>query len=467
MTLIIAGERSGVGKTTITLALLSFLRSKNYSLQSFKVGPDYIDPMFHQAITGRPCRNLDPILTSESYLQSCFEYHCQNADYALIEGVMGLYDGVCLQNFPQHHGYQQKNLHDYGSTAHIAKILNLPVALVIDCSKISGSVAAIANGYSNLDPQVKIMGVILNKVGSDRHLELLKLALKPLKMKILGVLFRHQEIKIPDRHLGLIPTGEIEKLKVIFDQLANLAKQSFNWSQLLPYLQTEKKQPQLAKLGENQTKLSKKPITIGVAKDKAFNFYYQDNLDILENLGAEIVFWSPLSDSTLPKNIQGLYFGGGFPEIFARELSQNKKILNSVKKAIVAGVPTYAECGGLMYLSKSIQDFEGNISPMLGIIPTNTIMTQKLNLGYRQLITLQENCFTQKNTILWGHEFHRSQTSSFPDKPLLEIKSLYPQENFSYQGWKVYQIYASYLHLHFASCRSQIIRFLRHCCWRD
>lgn len=452
MTLIIAGERSGVGKTTITLALLSFLVKKNYSLQSFKIGPDYIDPMFHEAITHRPCRNLDPIITSETYLKYCYQQNCQNVDYAIIEGVMGLYDGVSFQNIP-----------NYGSTAHIAKILDLPVLLVIDCSKLSGSVAAIATGYINLDPKVKIIGVVLNKVASNRHLELLKLALKPLELTIFGVLYRHQEIKIPDRHLGLIPSEEIPQLRLIFDQLANLAQENFDWEQLLPYLQTNKNQHQVPNLIANKTKFKNKSIRIAVAKDKAFNFYYQDNFDILENLGAEIIFWSPLKDSKLPENTQGLYFGGGFPEIFALELSKNQKALNSVRKLILAGIPTYAECGGLMYLSESIQDFQGNISQMLGIIPTKTVMTQKLTLGYRQVITLQNNCFTNQHQILWGHEFHRSQISKFPDKPLLEIKSLYSQESSSYQGWKHHQIFASYLHFHFGNCIDQIIHFLETC----
>ena len=463
MTLIIAGERSGVGKTTITLALLSLLAKKKSSIQSFKIGPDYIDPMFHQTITGRPCRNLDPIITSEDYVKYCFEYHCQKANYALIEGVMGLYDGVSWQNFAQHHGYHSENINNYGSTAHIAKILKLPVLLVIDCSKLSGSVAAIVSGYRNFDPEVNIIGVILNRVGSDRHLELLELALKPLNIRIFGVLYRNQIITIPDRHLGLIPTGEIQEIKMIFDNLAHLAQENFHWSELLPYLQTEKQQPQLPTTYKYQSKLIKKPVKIAIAKDKAFNFYYQDNFDILENLGAEIVFFSPLADFQLPDNIQGFYFGGGFPEIFASELSANETILKSLQKLLKKGIPTYAECGGLMYLSKSIEDFKGNINKMVGILPTKTVMTRKLNLGYRQLTTVQSNCFSDKNTTLWGHEFHRSQTSNFPDKPLLKIKSLSSQSKFSYQGWKIKQIYASYLHLHFASCLPQVIRFLEHC----
>ncbi|NES86109.1 MAG: cobyrinate a,c-diamide synthase, partial [Moorea sp. SIO2B7] len=196
MALIIAGERSGVGKTTVTLALLSYLSKCNYKIQSFKVGPDYIDPMFHQRVTGRPCRNLDPVLTCEDYVKECFYRHCQGVDYALIEGVMGLFDGASGKD-------------DFASTAHVARLLDVPVLLVLDCSRLSRSVAAIAYGYQSLDPRITIAGVVLNRVGSSRHLELLKDALEPLHIPVLGELQRQDNITIPDRHLGLIPTAEI------------------------------------------------------------------------------------------------------------------------------------------------------------------------------------------------------------------------------------------------------------------
>ncbi len=233
MALIIAGDRSGVGKTTVTLAILAFLTQQGNRVQSFKVGPDYIDPMFHFSATGIPCRNLDPVLTSPDYVQDCFKRHFQNANYVVIEGVMGLFDGirnleVTNSNF----------LNDYGSTAHVARILNLPVALVLDCSRLSSSIAAIALGYANLDPQVTIAGVILNQVASDRHLELLETALNTIKMPILGVLRRNKEIIFRDRHLGLIPSSEIPKLQSTFNQLAELAKTSLDWNQLLPLLKS-------------------------------------------------------------------------------------------------------------------------------------------------------------------------------------------------------------------------------------
>ena len=240
MGLIIAGERSGVGKTTIALAMLAFLADKPETIQSFKVGPDYIDPMFHSLATGRACRNLDPVLTSPDYVRECFNRHCQDADWVVIEGVMGLFDGIYDPD-------DSSSLNDYGSTAHIARILNLPVVLVLDCSRISSSIAAIAFGYANVDPRVQIAGVILNKVASDRHLELLKTALDAIEMPILGVWRRNDQVHIPDRHLGLIPSDELPQIKNIFDRLADLAKTSFNWDKLLGLLKRNSPSPQVPK----------------------------------------------------------------------------------------------------------------------------------------------------------------------------------------------------------------------------
>ncbi|MFM7439492.1 MAG: cobyrinate a,c-diamide synthase, partial [Snowella sp.] len=361
MALIIAGERSGVGKTTITLAILSFLSQKGAKVQSFKVGPDYIDPMFHTHVTGLPCRNLDPVLTSETYVQNCYARHAQGVDYALIEGVMGLFDGISLNN-----------CQDFASTAHIARLLNLPVLLVLDCSRLSGSIAAIASGYRNFDPKVNIVGVILNRVGSDRHLTQLSSALENINLPILGVVHREDDLKIPDRHLGLVPTDELPHLKQLFHKLAKLAQSCFNWEKLLPLLTpnispNEPKQPQI--LIQKNTQYPR----IGIARDRAFNFYYQDNLDLLTEQGAELIYWSPLEDPHLPLDIQGLYIGGGFPEVFAQTLSENHNLHQEIKNAIAQGMPTYAECGGLMYLCQEIIDFLGQTWPMLGILPTRAI----------------------------------------------------------------------------------------------
>ncbi|MGI0481663.1 cobyrinate a,c-diamide synthase [Geminocystis sp. CENA526] len=438
MSLIIAGERSGVGKTTITFALLSYLKSQGKSVQSFKVGPDYIDPMFHTSITGLPCRNLDPILTSEDYVRSSFYHHSSKADISIIEGVMGLYDGV-----------PNKDYFAFGSTAHIAKLLQIPVILVVDCSKLSTSISAIISGYVNLDRDVKIVGVILNKVGSEKHLSLLKEGVKITKIPIMGVWFRENNITLPSRHLGLIPTHEISTHQEIFEQLATLAHHNFNWDLLTPYLQEKS----LVNNYNNSYFISSKKsgLKVSIAYDKAFNFYYQDNLDILTNLGIELIFFSPLKDEKIPDDIDGIYLGGGYPEVFAQELADNKPMKQSIKQAINKGIFTYAECGGMMYLSDKIIDFDGKPWEMVGVLPNTAIMDKKLTLGYREAKILLDNNIIKKDRVLKGHEFHRAKNSSIPDSPLLEIKDYYTQQIVSYQGWKINNVYASYLHLHFAN----------------
>lgn len=447
MSLIIAGERSGVGKTTITLAILAFLAQKGAKVQSFKVGPDYIDPMFHSAVTGLPCRNLDPVLTSETYVQNCYARHSQNVDYALIEGVMGLFDGIALNN-----------CHNFASTAHIARLLNLPVLLVIDCSRLSGSVAAIASGYRDLDPTINIAGIILNRVGSGRHLTQLQQSIARINLPILGVLHREDDLTIPDRHLGLVPTDELPHLSQLFEKLAAIAQYSLDWEKLLPLL--------IPKVISNQSAKPKRIIgnlRIAIARDRAFNFYYQDNLDLLAKHGAELVYWSPLEDPHLPKNIQGLYIGGGFPEIFAQSLSENQTLHQEIKTAIANGMPTYAECGGLMYLCEKIIDFSGQAWPMVEILTTTAIMGQKLTLGYRHAIALQKQGFISQNQTVWGHEFHRSSLTHSSPKPLFQTQGYLLQDPINQEGWTKPNLHASYLHLHFESDPKLVQNFLQAC----
>ncbi|CAA9341386.1 Cobyrinic acid a,c-diamide synthetase [uncultured Microcoleus sp.] len=496
MALVIAGERSGAGKTTVTIALLAFLIRRGLNVQSFKVGPDYIDPMFHAFVTGRPCRNLDPVLTSESYVKKCFSRHIQDVDYALVEGVMGLFDGVSRKN-------QESRSHDtdfdtdtrinyrkeegnydfsFASTAHVAYLLNLPVLFVIDCSRLSGSVAAIAHGFRSFNPDLKFAGLVLNRVASDRHLELLQDALKPLNLPILGVLRRDEAVTIPDRHLGLIPAEELPNLHAAIDKLADLAAVSFDWEQLLPLLAATRNGG-----GEGSEQLSGRHtlpsvivtqkddvvnslgkqfgVRIAVARDRAFNFYYQDNLDLLEELGAELVFWSPLDDSVFPDNVQGLYFGGGFPEVFAQKLSGNVLIRDAVRSAIFSGMPTYAECGGLMYLCDSIVDFDGNSWPGVGVLKTAAAMGKRLTLGYREAVAVRDSSVLTALDEVWGHEFHRSHLTVEPSNPVYhswrygkrgEVEAVA-------EGWGVCQVHASYLHLHWGARPDIPARFLQQC----
>lgn len=454
MSLVIAADRSGVGKTTVTAAILASLQTRPGVVQSFKVGPDYIDPMFHTVVTQRPCRNLDPILTSESYTQRLFQTHTQQSNYALIEGVMGLFDGAI--------GQQGR-----GSTAHIARLLDVPIALVLDCSRLSDSIAALVHGYLSFDPQLQIAGVILNRVGSDRHLQSLKAALQPLSIRILGVLQRQPSIHIPDRHLGLVPIEELEGAEGLLQQLATVGNRCFDWSALLPLLATSASsapaqvQPQVRTLTSPTQSGS---IRIAIAKDVAFSFYYADNLDQLRQLGAELVFWSPIHDKTFPANIHGLYLGGGFPEMFAADLSQNTAVRQALQTAIHAGLPTYAECGGLMYLCESLQTLQGQTFPMVGVLPTNVKMAKRLTLGYRCAIATQNTPLLTAGTTVWGHEFHHSELDHDGDSPIYTFSRetvAHPSEIS--EGWHRYNVHASYLHLHWGDQPEIPQRFIQQC----
>jgi cobyrinic acid a,c-diamide synthase len=410
--------------------------------------------MFHTAVTGLPCRNLDPVLTSPHYVQDCFQRHAQNAEWVVIEGVMGLFDGI-------YHPEPAESRNDYGSTAHIARILNLPVLLVLNCSSLSTSVAAIAYGYVNLDPQVNIVGVILNQVASDRHLELLEIALKSINLPIFGVLRRNTAVAIPDRHLGLVPSSELANINHVFAQLADLVKTSFNWDKLLPLIsQKSATNKATSNLYQQQQSAS---VRIGVARDRAFNFYYQDNLDLLTQLGAELVFWSPLQDRDIPDRLQGLYFGGGFPEIFAQQLADNKSILQQLKQVIGTNLPTYAECGGLMYLCEQLIDFQSQTWSMVGIIPSTVTMQAKLTLGYRQAIALQNSSVVTAQQTITGHEFHRSQLIVNPEYPQWQLQGVHKSSMTSAEGWNIQQVHASYLHLHWGVSTALAMKFIQSC----
>jgi cobyrinic acid a,c-diamide synthase len=466
---VVAGERSGVGKTTVTLALLAALAQQSRRVQSFKVGPDYIDPMFHQRVTGRPCYNLDPVLTSEAYVRQCFEERCREADFALVEGVMGLFDGAT-------------GAADTASTAHIAKLLALPVVLVVDCSRLSRSVLALVHGYRSLDPALTLAGVVLNRVSSDRHLELLQDALHTVDVPILGVLRRQHEITLPDRHLGLVPTAELPQLQDYLDRLAHLGQTGFDWERLRPLMTVDRATvipspspamtiPQTAPTPDLPCPVASDPIPsirqirprLAVAQDAAFSFYYADGLDYLTELGAELVPWSPLVDRTLPEATHGLYLGGGFPEMFGAALAENQPLRQHLHQRITGGLPTYAECGGLMYLAETLIDLQGQPWPMVGILPTTVTMQSRLTLGYRRATATAHSVALQANQRVWGHEFHHSQVTLPPAAPLFQLRRFDAQSPHATEGWGIHQVHASYVHLHWQGCKPQARQFLAAC----
>ena len=465
--LIIAGDRSGSGKTTVTMAMLAALKARRATVQAFKVGPDYIDPMFHRAITGRPAYNLDPVLTSETYVQQCFQQYSAIATYAVVEGVMGLFDGAGGS--------------DWASTAHIARLLGCPVLLVVDCARLSRSLAAIVHGYKTLDSRINIAGVVLNRVGSDRHLAMLKAAIASIQVPVLGVLRREDAITLPDRHLGLVPTDELSDLPERFRHLAALGQRCFDWGQLEVLFEQQPPRavsvspPNPSILGDfNATAFSQmgganssSPIRIGLARDRAFNFYYEDNLEALTRLGAELVSFSPLTEIALPPDLHGLYLGGGFPEMFAEELSHNKPMRQAIAHHLTAGLPTYAECGGLMYLCRELIDFEGRSWPMVSALPTKTTMGAKLTLGYRQVTVKQASPLTKPGQQFWGHEFHRSKLATISPKPLYELSS-YPLPGegaapLRSEGWGSETIHGSYVHVHWGDQPELPKHFLEGC----
>lgn len=447
--LLVAGERSGVGKTTVTLAILAALGQRSQRVQSFKVGPDYIDPMFHQRVTGRPCYNLDPVLTSPAYLQECFTRHCEGAEFVLVEGVMGLFDGA-------------SGLSEVASSAQVAKLLNLPVVLVVDCGRLARSVLAIVHGFRHFDADLQLAGVVLNRVASDRHREILSQALGAIDLPILGMLPRQTEITIPDRHLGLVPTAELPGLATLVDQLADFGRHHLDWAQLEPLLR-RRSGPNLPSPAPPTTPDQPPPVRIALAQDAAFSFYYADALEFMTHLGVDWVPWSPLRDETLPEEIDGLYLGGGFPEMFAPTLAANLPLHRHLQRRIGAGLPTYAECGGLMYLAQSLGDLSGQDWPMLGILPTRVGMGHSLTVGYRQASGLHPASLVPPGCSVWGHEFHHSQASPPPAQPLYALRRYDADQSHGQEGWQVGSVQASYLHLHWAGCPGVAQGFVDRC----
>jgi cobyrinic acid a,c-diamide synthase len=342
--IIIAGAYSGTGKTTVSTALMGILKNRGLHVQAFKVGPDYIDPSYHTLITGKPCRNLDAWMVSLDGLIEIFERGTRNADVAVIEGVMGLYDGF-------------SGLDETGSTSQIAKLLRCPVILVIDVHDMARTAAPLVLGYKNFDQNVHLAGIILNRVGNSTHAKWCKEAIETVTgVPVVGALSINKAIAMPERHLGLIPTLERKMMDSFFSKLENFVQANVDVDKIIEIAKSAGELPEAANMIYPAKNYAKK-VTIGVALDEAFNFYYQDNIDLLEAYGARVKFFSPIHDRSLPTDVDGLYLGGGFPEMLPKELEANKNMRRIVKESAESGMPIYAECGGLMYLTESITDF--------------------------------------------------------------------------------------------------------------
>ncbi|KFD40465.1 cobyrinic acid a,c-diamide synthase, partial [Peptococcaceae bacterium SCADC1_2_3] len=347
---VIAGVQSGVGKTTIATGLMAAMAEKGYRVQGFKAGPDYIDPGYHTAATGNVSRNLDCWMLPEACLKELFLRAAKGTDLAVIEGVMGLYDGYSGRT-------------EAGSTARLAKLLDAPVILVVDANGMARSAAALVLGYKNFDPALNLSGVIFNHVGSEKHYQTLSEAVaEKTGLKTLGYLPKNAALKMPERHLGLLPADEREELTAHLNKLAQAMAEFLNLEEILSVAKSAPPldYPEQSIFPAGQ----QKKVRIAVARDAAFNFYYQDALDLLAAWGAELVYFSPLVDSSLPQNIQGVYLGGGFPEMFLEPLARNYSMVESIRRAHKKNMPIYAECGGLMYLSEGIIDFAGSFYPI-------------------------------------------------------------------------------------------------------
>ena len=432
------GTRSGVGKTIISCGIISALKSRNLQVQPFKCGPDYIDPTYLSSAAGLPCRNLDSFLLSEPNLMEIFIRATVKADIALVEGVMGLYDGL-------------NGLTATGSTAEVAKWIQAPVVLVVDVEKISGSAAAISMGYRALDPELNLAGVILNGVGSPSHLRSATEAVeKRANLPVLGYLPKKAELVLPERHLGLIPVYEKEEKSEWLEEIVKQVESTIDVAAILNLATKANPLPEVEATLFLQKESSKR-VPMAIAQDEAFGFYYPDNLDLLTHFGAELRPVSPLHDGELPAGIQGIYIGGGFPELHAGELSANSRFRQSLGEAARAGIPVYAECGGLMYISQGMVNFEGDEHVMVGLIPGWARMQRgRMRMGYVVAQTLRDSILAPRGQVLRGHLFHWSAMPEPHDNAAYRI--LEPREQLEgfIRGPKS-NILGSYLHLHFGS----------------
>lgn len=415
----IAGSGSHCGKTTLTCGLLEAFRNRGGSVSAYKTGPDYIDPQFLRRSGKCEAFNLDTWLMSEERTRELFVRTSNNTDIAVIEGAMGLYDGG------QH------------STASIAKLLKAPVILVMDVKSLGESAAAVALGFREYDHDVNFAGVILNRAGSEYHVKIIADELARLGIKCFGALKRDDSLGVPERHLGLVPVDEgagydSESLRLAVEESVNL-DEVLRISEDVPELHANS--PEIRPRAR---------VRIGVARDEAFSFYYPESLGILEEMGAELEYFSPVHDAKLPK-AEGYIFGGGFPEMFAGELSGNASMLESVRANVR---PVFAECGGYMYLCRSLRDFGGNVYGMAGVIPADAVMTDKPKLGYMEARALQSNILCEEGRVIRGHEFHYSRIEpEIPEELCAFALTRRNTDTSHFGGYAHGNILASYLHI--------------------
>ncbi|WP_030411725.1 cobyrinate a,c-diamide synthase [Streptomyces sp. NRRL S-1448] len=431
--LVIAAPSSGAGKTTVATGLMAAFAEAGLAVSPHKVGPDYIDPGYHSLATGRPGRNLDAYLCGPDRVAPLFLHGAAGADLAVVEGVMGLFDGA-------------SGMGELSSTAQVAKLLRAPVVLVVDASSQSRSVAALVHGFASWDPEVRLAGVILNKVGSDRHEALLREAMESSGVPVLGALRRDGRAGTPSRHLGLVPVAErrAEALASV-RELAARVREGCDLTALLALARTVPELPDAPwdPAAEVRADASGDRPVIAVAGGAAFTFAYAEHAELLTAAGAEVVPFDPLRDEQLPPGTRGLVIGGGFPEVYAPDLSANAPLRAAVARLAASGAPVSAECAGLLYLSRAIDG-----KPMCGVLPAEARMTERLTLGYREAVALADNALAAAGTRVRGHEFHRTvlKPGAGP-RPAWGLT--HPERRV--EGFVTGGVHASYLHVHWAA----------------
>ena len=452
--IVIAGTHSGCGKTTVTLGLLAAFKKKGLEVQPFKAGPDFIDTGLHRLITGRPSRNLDLWMCGKQAAIECFKRHAQDADIAVIEGVMGMYDGEF-------------------STAVLASTLGTPVILVVDAYGMAESAGAVVKGFAC----ELLAGVIFNRVAADSHFKRLKDSVQ--NVPVLGYLPRDLDFEIPHRHLGLVVAEEAPLAHDGIDKLADAVIEHINIDLILEAGDIRNGETESRRIGESENLCKRlfpdspiprfpgSDVKIAVAYDRSFCFYYEDNLDLLRQAGAELIFFSPLSGPHIPADADAVYIGGGYPELYAEALSGNSTMLASVNAWSRSGKPLYAECGGLMYLSQGIYDFNGSFFKMAGVFPFETQMSKGgLHLGYREILLEGDCILGKKGEILRGHEFHYSHIVNSRETNRIYSVCNRSGKPLPDEGYRLNRTLASYVHLHFA-CNSAIagsfVKYIRVC----
>ncbi|GAA1823709.1 cobyrinate a,c-diamide synthase [Planosporangium flavigriseum] len=437
--IVIAAPASGHGKTTIATGLLAAFAARGLTVAGFKVGPDYIDPGYHTLAAGRPGRNLDPVLVGRDLIAPLFAHGVAGADLAVIEGVMGLYDG-------------RTGAGDHGSTAEVAGLLDAPVVLVVDAAAQGRSVAALVHGFRSFGNKVRIAGVILNRVGSLRHEDLLRAALEEIGTPVLGALHRHDAVAAPSRHLGLVPAVErrAEALDAV-RALADVVTSSVNLDAVLAVARSAAPLPTTPWSPEVEQPVERRPV-VAVAGGPAFSFGYAETVELLRGAGAEVAMFDPLHDSALPEGTRGLVVGGGFPEVYAAELSANVALRSSVAALAASGGPIAAECAGLLWLCRTLDG-----APMCGVLDADAAMTPRLTLGYRDAVAVSPSWLAPVGTRVTGHEFHRTAVSPGSETPAWAWRDAPPD------GFVAGNVHASYLHLHWAATPEFATRLVKAC----